>query len=64
MSTDKSKGKIFGVPEESEEADPKSSIQTAIDLQMEEVEWFAEEDISYFDEWVCICTTQNLFIFK
>lgn len=29
-------------------------VQTAIDLQMEEVEKSAEEEIAYFDEWVVI----------
>lgn len=38
--------------EESEEAEPKSSVHTAIDLSMEEVEQSAEEDIAYLDEWV------------
>lgn len=64
VSTDRNKREMHVVPEESEEADPKSSFQTSIDLQIEEVERSAEEEVSYFDGWVHIRTIQNLSVFK
>lgn len=48
--TDKGKGKMLVVVEESFFAGPKSSVQTAIDIHMEEVDQTTEADISYFDE--------------
>lgn len=38
VSNDKGKGKMPGVPKESEYVGPKSYVQTAIDLQIGEVE--------------------------
>lgn len=42
----------------------KSSIQTAIDLHMEEVDRTTEVEISYFDDWVHFHTVQHVTIFK
>lgn len=64
MSMDKKKAKMLVVPEESKEADPKSSLQTSIDLQMAVFERFTKDYISYFDEWLHICSIQHPYVFK
>lgn len=42
----------------------KSSVQTAIDLQISETESLADEEIGFFDQWFKTRIIQPLLFFK
>lgn len=64
VSTDKGKGKMILILEEPVFHSPKSSIQTTIDLHMEEVDRLAEEEIIFFDDCVLFRTVHHVTIFR